>query len=292
MKMHHFAVVFVPVTLCLVVSAAADAQPDAYARFPIEEAVEPVGEVPEGVSIDFVADAGVDGGGALRIVNQNQTPVRVMLFEVDGLNAENSTLEYAAMLRSEGLTGMAYLEMWVYLGENSYFSRGIDKHVAGTSQWLACDTPFFLNEPGAVADRAELGVALEGAGTVYIDNVVLAPRAAPGFLAAYGWVAGAALGMMGALFGVLAGVLGPAGKGRGLVLGLGVAILVVCVLMLVGGVAVWLSGGDWALFYPLVLAGGIGTLLFAFMLPITAARYRQAETRRLAAADMAGREER
>ena len=274
--------------LCLAVPFLAVAQSGVLARFPVDGPIDPVQEVSEGVSIEYVAGGGFDGGGALRIVNHKQAPARVMLFEVDGLHVEDATLEYSARLRSEDLRGMAYLEMWVFLGDDSYFSRGIDKTVAGTSRWLECDTPFFVNQRGAVVDRVQLGIAIEGSGTVYLDDAMLAPRAGTGLLrqGSYGWIAGVALGLMGAVFGSLAGILGPAGKARHLVMGLGLVILVVCVLMLGCGMAAWFFDCGWGMYYPLLLAGGIGTLLFAFMLPLTAARYRQAETRRIAAADM------
>lgn len=112
-----------------------------------------------------------DGKGSLRV--DASEPTTVPLFEVTDVQAENATLVYQASLQSEGLSGTAFLEMWVRIpGKGEFFSRGLDRPITGTMSWMDAATPFFL-EKGQQPDLIRLNLVVQGKGRVWIDNVRL-----------------------------------------------------------------------------------------------------------------------
>ena len=99
-----------------------------------------------------------------------------------------------------------------------------------------------------------------------------------------GGILGSGLGILGGLIGSLVGVLAPRGVGRQYLLGGIFMVLVLCALsLLVGLFALLLAGQPWQVWYPLVLLGGIGTLVVGGLLPMANRVYRQAEQRKLEA---------
>jgi hypothetical protein len=126
-------------------------------------------EAQEGVSFDETI--GGDGGGSLRI--EALGPMVVRLFTVEDVDMEEATLIYRAKLRSEGLAGTAYPEMWCSFAElGDYFSRGVDSKISGDNDWTSRQTPFFL-EKGQNPDAVQLNLVVDGTGTVWIDQVEL-----------------------------------------------------------------------------------------------------------------------
>jgi hypothetical protein len=109
-------------------------------------------------------------------------PGPVPLFEVADPAVENAVLLYRARMRAEGVTGKAYLEMWVRIpGRGEFFSRGLAQPLQGTSGWASYEIPFFLNEPGLRPDLVKLNVAFEhGGGTVWVKDVELLRAALSG----------------------------------------------------------------------------------------------------------------
>jgi hypothetical protein len=95
------------------------------------------------------------------------------LFEVPNPGVEHCTVLYRAELKSEGLEGRAYLEMWCQLpGLGESFSRGLNDTISGSSDWATCQTRFWLKageEPGLI----RLNLVVEGRGKVFIKNVEL-----------------------------------------------------------------------------------------------------------------------
>ena len=83
----------------------------------------------------------LEGAASLRI--DAESPTRVLLFETGDIDVEDARLVYRAQLRSEDLQGSATRE-----------------------------TPFFL-EPGQNPRNVKLNLIVEGAGTVWIDDVRL-----------------------------------------------------------------------------------------------------------------------
>ena len=112
-----------------------------------------------------------EGKGALRIIADGPTTVR--LLEVSGLDVENARLIYQAKLRTEGVEGQVYLEMWCHFpGKGEFFSRGLQTPLTGTMNWTTEETPFFLKK-GDKPDYIKLNLVVNGKGTAWIDDIRL-----------------------------------------------------------------------------------------------------------------------
>jgi hypothetical protein len=112
-----------------------------------------------------------DGGGSVRIEASGPTTIR--LIEIGDLDIEDARLVYRAQLRTEELSGRAYLEMWCAFGlMGEYFSRAIPGAVSGTVDWTSQETPFLLR-PGENPEKIRLNLVIDGVGTVWIDDVRL-----------------------------------------------------------------------------------------------------------------------
>ncbi len=112
-----------------------------------------------------------DGNGSLRVTATEPTVVR--LFEVGDLDVENARLIYQAKLRTEGVQGKVYLEMWCHFpGKGEFFSRGLQTPLTGTTDWVTEETPFFLKK-GENPDNVKLNLVIEGQGVVWIDDIKL-----------------------------------------------------------------------------------------------------------------------
>jgi hypothetical protein len=112
-----------------------------------------------------------DGRGSLRIDVTEPTVVR--LFEVRGLDVENTRLIYQAKVRTEGVDGQVYLEMWCHFpGKGEFFSRSLQTPLSGTTDWTTEETPFFLKK-GEKPDLLKLNLVIKGTGTAWIDDIRL-----------------------------------------------------------------------------------------------------------------------
>lgn len=95
------------------------------------------------------------------------------LFEVENPGVEQCLVTYRAKMKSEGVQGKVYLEMWCrFPGRGEFFSKGLDNVVTGTTGWAAVETPFYLKK-GQMPDLIKLNVAAEGTGIVWIKDVQL-----------------------------------------------------------------------------------------------------------------------
>jgi hypothetical protein len=95
------------------------------------------------------------------------------LFEVPNPGVEHCTVLYRAKLKSEGLEGRAYLEMWCqFPGQGEAFSRGLNNTISGSSDWATCQTHFYL-KAGEEPDLIRLNLVVEGRGKVLIKKVEL-----------------------------------------------------------------------------------------------------------------------
>jgi hypothetical protein len=95
------------------------------------------------------------------------------LFEVADPGVEQCRVIYRARLKTEGLEGKAYLEMWCrFPGKGEFFSRGLANPVSGSNDWASYETPFFLKK-GEKPDLIKLNLVVEGKGKVWINDVEL-----------------------------------------------------------------------------------------------------------------------
>ncbi len=62
--------------------------------------------------VQFDKEVSSDGNGSLKITASEPTVVR--LFELGDIDVENARLIYQARVRTEGVEGQVYLEMWCH----------------------------------------------------------------------------------------------------------------------------------------------------------------------------------
>ena len=127
-------------------------------RYTIEDA--PITK--DGVSVD---------DGAWRI--ESDGPRTVRMFEFADPDVESAMVTYRAEMRTDGLDGKTYLEMWCrFPGRGEFFSKGLQHAVTGTTGWASYETPFFL-KAGQRPDLIKLNLAVGGKGTVWLRDVTL-----------------------------------------------------------------------------------------------------------------------
>jgi predicted Ser/Thr protein kinase/outer membrane lipoprotein-sorting protein len=104
-------------------------------------------------------------------------PQTIPLFELPNPGVEDCTVTYRAQVRTEGLKGRAYLEMWCRVpGRGEFFSRGLDHVATASTGWSSYETPFFLKK-GEKPDLVRLNLVVEGTGRVGIRNIDLRTNA-------------------------------------------------------------------------------------------------------------------
>jgi len=208
-------------------------------------------------------------------------------------------------LRYDRVEGDAYLMTWSCFPEGKYFSKGLRdsgpaRKIGGSSGWRRFVLPFFCNvekKPDyARPHRVELSLVMAGTGTVAIRNLKLeqfAPGEDPLAItgqwwsgATAGWIGGiggAFIGCLGGLIGTLVGL----GRARQLVVALAMLLTGIGVVSLVGGIFALVLGQSYAVYYPLLLAGLLCTILPLTQLGTIRRRYEELELRRMNAVDAA-----
>ena len=122
-----------------------------------------------GVELDTQVTS--DGNGSIKIVAEEPTTVR--LFEVGDVDVDDTRLVYRARLRTEGIEGQVYLEMWCrFPGSGEFFSRALHSPISGSTEWISQETPFFL-EKNQKPDLVKLNLVIDGTGTAWVDEVKL-----------------------------------------------------------------------------------------------------------------------
>ena len=118
-----------------------------------------------------------DGNGSIRITADG--PTTVQLYETGDLDVEDVLLTYQARMRTENVEGKAYLEMWrQFPGGVEAFSKDLESALSGSTLWCTEMTPCFLKK-GENPVNVKLNVAIEGKGTVWIDDIRLSKGPLP-----------------------------------------------------------------------------------------------------------------
>jgi hypothetical protein len=122
-------------------------------------------------NIELDTQNSTDGNGSVRIAADEPSVIR--LFEVEGLDIDETMLIYQAHLRTEDVDGQVYLEMWCdFPGMGEFFSRGLRSPLSGSNNWTTAATPFLLKK-GQRPQRVRLNLVIDGTGTAWIDDVRL-----------------------------------------------------------------------------------------------------------------------
>jgi hypothetical protein len=121
--------------------------------------------------IQFDKNISSDGNGSIRI--DAAGPIAVQLYIIDDVKVEDTQVIYEAKIKSDGLSGQAYLEMWcVFKDQGEFFSRGFDSVISGSTDWKTIRTVFNLKK-GETPDQFKLNIVVNGAGTIWIDDIRL-----------------------------------------------------------------------------------------------------------------------
>jgi hypothetical protein len=252
-----------------------------------------IASVPPGVTLELE-----DTGSAprLKITNDNTAPVSVTLKEVALDNVSDTRIVYRARMSSQDVESSAYLEMWVVIDGNAYFSRPLNDAFSGTQSERETSTPFFLQADESI-ESARLGVRFEGPGTVTLQKLVLLDDgesalawrsrmvAGPRY-GIIGSIVGIAMGLGSALWACIVALLAWKGVGRVAVLGGTLGLTAASVVALVAGLYLWSSGWEWAIWNPVILVGGIGLVNFSAAYFVLRWWYGKLEARRISAMDM------
>jgi hypothetical protein len=76
-------------------------------------------------------------------------------------------------MKTDGLAGRAFLEMWCRLpGHGEFFSKGLNQAVRGTTDWASYEIPFYLKK-GQKPDLIKLNLIVEGRGKIWLRDVQL-----------------------------------------------------------------------------------------------------------------------
>jgi hypothetical protein len=123
-----------------------------------------------GTTIQTDTQVKAEGKGSIKITTQ--WPTTICLGEVARVDVENAKLVYKAKVKSD-LDGTAFFDMWAHVSGGQYFSRGKNDVVGQKTDWKIIQTPF-LFQKGQRPDKVTLNLIINGKGTVWIDDIVLA----------------------------------------------------------------------------------------------------------------------
>lgn len=246
---------------------------------------------PAGIEQDPVVRLGADG--ALAIDAPEGTDLTVV--EIDRPGVSQPFFGLRMRLRHEGVSPAGFIQMDAGFAPGEvYFSR---EPLAGERGWRQLDLPFSAARPDGdwrPPETLRLRLILPGGGRVGLSGLQLIEASAwnelmrpPGGwwsvseAAWIGAVGGVLFGSLGALVGILIG----RGRARGPALALCWLSAALAVAALVVGLIALASGQVYAVYYPLLLIGALGTIIF----PLLGLRARHAyagrELRRIRARD-------
>ena len=95
------------------------------------------------------------------------------LFELEDPEAQQCLITYRARIKSDGLAGRAFLEMWCrFRGGGSSSPRASTNPSAVFTEWASYEVPFYLKK-GQKPDLIKLNLVVEGVGKVWIKDVEL-----------------------------------------------------------------------------------------------------------------------
>lgn len=238
-----------------------------------------------------------DGGATLGGVVENERLVvatgggSIPIAVVDQPGIGGTGYIIRGTVSHEGVSGTGYIEMWSYFADGgAYFTRTLDTEgplaaLRGDSPDRDFELPFYLN--GAPPpDRLEINVVLPEGGTVTVGPLQLASLDGgvwwdDSTAGAAGAIAGIVIGMLGAVTGVLAG----RGRARRFVFAAFAVAVVLGAAMVALGIVALVADQPYAVYYPLLLAGGLVVVVFGVATPGVRKRYQEQELRRMTALD-------
>jgi hypothetical protein len=199
-------------------------------------------------------------------------------------------------VRYRGVHPAGFIEMWsVFPDGTRFFSKTVARQgpqasLDGDAEARPFEVPFSLAVGSPPPTRLDVVIVLPGAGTVWVGPLRLTSMRDADAGAWWsdrnggliGGVAGSVLGLTGAILGVFIGRR----KHRSLVLA-GTAVLTVGgLVVLTAGLWALASSQPYAVWYPLLLGGGLSMIVFGGTRRLARHAYTDAELRRMRAADL------
>lgn len=253
-----------------------------------------------------VVGGGSSGGAWLEVRNGEDRPLQVRLLDIPRPAIRRARYALVGTVRYEGVEGTGYVEMWSrFSGGGSYYTRTLSESgpmgvLRGSGPARPLLLPFTNRQDAPPPEQLEVNLVLSGRGTVVLSPLELVQFEDDEAMLA-GPVAGAggelSLGLLGIGLGVLLGALGAAlgmlaGLGRSLrvALGLDITMGVLGLSGLIYGLVALLTERGFAVWYPFLVAGGVGLVLSGALFPVLRWRRRQLEAQRMRTADLGGAE--
>jgi len=260
----------------------------------------------------------MDGMSVLKIENTNDAPLEVSLLKIT-----NSIIKKATAISSEmKYENVAFIEhtntnpfgfsngrrpvggdgfgnsvetsRLIFTMLNPPFALGGDErtngsndYINGTSNWRPC---LFMGIEGSSPDQLEFILHMVGSGTIYLRPIKLLGTSnsfdwwTPEQSGLIGGIGGSIIGCFGGLIGCLAGM----GKARRFVLAMIKIFIALGILSLIAGGIAAATKQPYTVYYPLLLAGFILTIVFSVNLPSIQRRYDELEIRRMTSVDTMG----
>ena len=246
-----------------------------------------------------VEENAADGEAILAVHNESDAAATIHLAALEAPEIGQRAFALAGLVRHEPITGVGHFEMLVsYNDGGPYFSRtlggGMMRPLSGRSGWREFRTPFQVDSLAQKPTRVDLGVLLPAGARIELGPVRLIEAASVATLleqpgawwserdAGYvGGIGGALLGVCGGLIGLLAGT----GRSKWVVQVLCVGMASVGCVALLAGVVALASSQPYAVWYPLLLGGALGSVLPMTLWPTLKRRYAEQELRQMRALD-------
>ena len=251
-----------------------------------------IARVDESALAAFVPPAGVesevlttDGKLTVRLTHTGQEALSVTITELALTGGVPDRVAYVADMACENTGGSVYLEMYAVVDGQAYFSRALNDRFTGDQSARRTATPFRFTT-GKRAQAVRLGVRFEGPGTVTLQDMALIDATSGWHGGHWAGAAGGAFGILGGLWGAIAGILASRGRARNFVLAGTTIIAAASGLMLLSGAALYLRGAAWPIWFPAVNIGLVGLLVFGIGFFIIRQRYEESEQRRMLAMDL------
>jgi len=151
----------------LIVSCHVQTKPTELKYFPVDNLSGVITQ--SGIQLDKSVSS--DGNGSIKIAAT--APVVIPLYSVNDVRVDDTQLIYEAKIKSENLSGQAFLEMWcMFKDQGEFFSRGFDSVISGSTDWKTIRTVFNLRK-GEIPEQIRLNIMVNGIGTVWIDDIHL-----------------------------------------------------------------------------------------------------------------------
>jgi hypothetical protein len=200
-------------------------------------------------------------------------------------------------VRYDNVQGNGYIEMWNHFsGGKSYFSRTMAPSgpmglINGSSDWRDFNIGFMVRDAsGWLSDRPEklqFNLMLPGKGTVYISNIQLMQQS-PRSSSVGSWWAAKVASFGGVTLGILGFVVGNlARRGRAKRFVMLFLYFATCfgVINLITGVVAIFCSQPYAIYYPLLLLGGISIFVCGLLIIPVKKRYEAIELRKISSMD-------